>query len=69
MSSLVTILLHGTKCAIFVNWSTTIEMESKNLEVGRSTMKSMEIDVRGFSRIGSGCSNPYSQCLRILEQD
>jgi hypothetical protein len=50
----VIVLLQGTKCAIFVNWSTTTKTESKDLDFGRSTMKFMDMDVHGVSGIGSG---------------
>src|SRR5579875_385274 len=69
VSSPVTVLSHGTKCAILVSRSTTTKIESKPLEDGRSTIKSMEIEDHGFSGIGSGCNNPYGRCRGILERE
>ncbi len=62
----VIVLLQGTKCAIFVNRSTTTKTKSKDLDFGRSTMKSMDMDVHGVFGIGSGWSNPYGWWRRIL---
>jgi hypothetical protein len=36
------------------------------LDFGRSTMKSMDMDVHGVFGIGSGWSNPYGWWRRIL---
>ena len=42
VSWLVMVFVHGIKCAIFVKRSTTVRIESKPLEGGRSVMKSIE---------------------------
>jgi hypothetical protein len=39
---------------MFVKRSTTTKTESKDLDFGRSTMKSMDMDVHGVSGINSG---------------
>ena len=67
VSSSVTVLLYGIKWIILVKRSTTTKIESKLLDNGRSTMKSMEVEDHGFS---GGCNNPYGQCRGIfnLEQ-
>ena len=54
--------MHGIKCAISVKRSTTVRIESKPLEGGRSIMKSNEIDFHGPSGIGIGCNKPYEWC-------
>jgi len=61
------VLLQGTKCAIFVKQSTTTKTESKDLDFGRSTMKSMDMDVHGVSGIDSSWNNPYGRWRRILD--
>ena len=63
----VTVLLHGIKWDIFVKWLTTIKIESKFLDNGRPTMKSMEMEDHGFFGIWSGCNNPYGQCQGIFD--
>jgi hypothetical protein len=63
----VIVLLQGTKCAIFVKRSTTTKIQSKDLDFGRSTMKSMDMDVHGVSRIDSSWSNPYGRWQGILD--
>jgi hypothetical protein len=49
----------GIKYVIFVNRSTRTRIELKDLEHGRSIMKSIEINGHGLLRIGSGCNKPY----------
>jgi hypothetical protein len=62
-------LLQGMKCAIFVKRSTTTKTESKDLDFGRSTMKSMDIDVHGVFGIDSGWSNLYGRWRGILDPE
>jgi hypothetical protein len=57
----VTVVLHSIKWAIFVSRSTTTKIESKALELGRSMMKSIDIEDHGFFGFGSGRNNPYGQ--------
>ncbi len=57
--SLVIVLVIGIKYVIFVNRSTRTRIELKDLEHGRSIMKSIEINGHGLLRIGSGCNKPY----------
>jgi spore coat protein U-like protein len=54
--------VHGRKCTIFINRSTTMRIASKALDYGRYVMKSNEIDFHGLSGISIGCNNPYGQC-------
>ncbi len=65
----VIFLLQGMKCAIFVKRSTTTKTESKDLDFGRSTMKSMDIDVHGVFGIDSGWSNLYGRWRGILDPE
>jgi hypothetical protein len=44
------------KMRIFVNRSITTKIESKALELGRSVIKSIDIEDQGFFGIGSGSS-------------
>jgi hypothetical protein len=57
--SLVTVLVIGIKYIIFVNKSTRTRIWLKDLEHGRSIMKSIEINGHGLLKIGSGCNKPY----------
>ncbi len=71
--SLVKVLVIGIKYVIFVNRSTRTRIELKDLEHGRSIMKSIEINGHGLLRIGSGCNKPYGwwcgafACAHILQ--
>ena len=58
VSSPVMDFLHGIKCDILVNRSTITRIESKLCEIGRSVIKSIDNDVQGLSRTGSGCNSP-----------
>ena len=48
----------GMKCAIFVNRSTTTKIASKDLDKGRSVMKSIEIDAHGSLEMSNGWNKP-----------
>ncbi len=64
--SLVTILVIGIKYVIFVNKSTRTRIELKDLEHGRSIMRSIEINGHGLLKIGSGCNNHMDDGVVLL---
>ena len=53
VSSLLVVFVHGIKCAILVNRSTTVRIASKPSDGGRSVIKSREMDFHGPSGIGN----------------
>jgi hypothetical protein len=63
---LISILVHRMKWAIFIKRSTTTKMESKELEGGRSMMKSMEIKEHEDARINNGWRRPWGQWQRLF---
>jgi len=67
VSSLVIVLLQGTKCAIFVSVSTITYIVSKKLDGGKLVMKSIEIEDQEHWGISNGCRSPYDQCHGFLD--
>ena len=59
-------LLKGTKCAILVNLSTITQILSCSSDIGRSVMKSIEIESHGANGTSSGWSIPKRACRIAL---
>jgi len=57
-SRLVMVSCVGMKMDCFESWSMTTRMAVKLDDVGSCSMKSMEMEFQGFSRMGSCLSNP-----------
>ena len=49
----------GIKWAILVKPSTTTKIESKDWDIGRSVMKSIDTKDQSCLRIGGGWTSPY----------
>src|SRR5271169_33517 len=58
VSSAVTLVVVGQKCAIFVRRSTHTRIALKSWERGSSTMKSRDTELQGDGGIGRGCKGP-----------
>jgi hypothetical protein len=58
----------GMNIACLDRRSIMMRMAVKLDESGRCSMKSIEIELQGFSGMGNCFSNPYGLCLRTLAQ-